>query len=153
MDWIKKLLVVFWVVAVVLLAVMALTFIFYKTSTMVYDESDRITGESIAIMTMLLGIPISMKCYYSYTHVKMPQTDDRKTLEKHISKWFFVRLTIIWVALALNYFAYLVYGSKSALLCVGVCLVFLLFFCRPNRNDLEDLLNSSIKKFEEKQCE
>ena len=66
MDWIKKMTVAFWVImGVVLLAVV---YAFYYMSVynpnhdvmVIKDQSDRIVGESIAILTMLLGIPLSL---------------------------------------------------------------------------------------------
>jgi fatty acid desaturase len=115
-----------------------------------YDQSDRTIGESIAILTMLLGIPISLKLYHVYTREKLPSEKDEKRMIQHIVKWFLLRIGIVLVALVLNFIAYVVFGSQSAFLCVIICLVFLVFFCKPNRNDLTFLLKTD---HEEKTCE
>ncbi|MBO7507506.1 MAG: hypothetical protein J6T67_09030 [Paludibacteraceae bacterium] len=156
MDWIKKMTVAFWVImGVVLLAVV---YAFYYMSVynpnhdvmVIKDQSDRIVGESIAILTMLLGIPLSLRLYHVYTKNKLPKEKDEEQKVAHIVKWFLLRIGVVLVALALNFIAWMVFGSQSAFLCVVICLLFLLFFCKPNRNDLTYMLENHQ---EEKSCE
>ena len=150
MDWIKKLTVTFWIiVGLVIVAVAAAFYSCYGVSV-VTDQSDRTIGESIAILTMLLGIPISLKLYHVYTRDKLPKETDERRMIRHIVKWFLLRIGVVLLALTLNFIAFVVFGSQSGFLCVVICLVFLVFFCRPNRNDLSYLLRNDR---EEKTCE
>ncbi|MBP5480211.1 MAG: hypothetical protein J6Y22_00480 [Paludibacteraceae bacterium] len=151
MDWIKKLTVAFWSIVVVVLIAVAWAFFLYKGMTVVNDQSDRIIGESIAILTMLLGIPLSLYLYHVYTKVKLPKEKDEKQIIKHIVKWFLLRIGVVVLALSLNFIAFVSSGSQSAFLCVVICLVFLVFFCRPNRDDLTYLLKNHQE--EGKPCE
>ena len=149
MDWIKKLTIMFWTIVGVVLVAVAVAFYWSHGVTIVNDQSDRTIGEGIAILTMLLGIPLSLKLYHVYTREKLPKEKDEKRLVNHIVKWFLLRLGIVLMALSLNFIAFVVFGSQSGLLCVLICLVFL-FFCRPIRGELTYLQNSER---EEKVCE
>lgn len=149
MDWIKKLTIMFWAIVGVVLVAVAVAFYWSHGVTIVNDQSDRTIGEGIAILTMLLGIPLSLKLYHVYTREKLPKEKDEKRLVNHIVKWFLLRLGIVLMALTLNFIAFVVFGSQSGLLCVLICLVFL-FFCRPIRGELTYLQNSER---EEKVCE
>lgn len=149
-DWIKKLTITYWVIVGIVFLLVAFAFYWSNSRTFLYDQSDRTIGESIAILTMLLGIPISLKLYHVYTREKLPSEKDEKRMIQHIVKWFLLRIGIVLVALVLNFIAYVVFGSQSAFLCVIICLVFLVFFCKPNRNDLTFLLKTD---HEEKTCE
>lgn len=149
MDWIKKLTIMFWAIVGVVLVAVAVAFYWSHGVTIVNDQSDRTIGEGIAILTMLLGIPLSLKLYHVYTREKLPKEKDEKRLVNHIVKWFLLRLGIVLMALTLNFIAFVVFGSQSGLLCVLICLVFL-FFCRPVRGELTYLQNSER---EEKVCE
>lgn len=149
MDWIKKLTIMFWTIVGVVLVAVAVAFYWSHGVTIVNDQSDRTIGEGIAILTMLLGIPLSLKLYHVYTREKLPKEKDEKRLVNHIVKWFLLRLGIVLMALTLNFIAFVVFGSQSGLLCVLICLVFL-FFCRPIRGELTYLQNSER---EEKVCE
>ena len=140
MDWIKKLTIMFWTIVGVVLVAVAVAFYWSHGVTIVNDQSDRTIGEGIAILTMLLGIPLSLKLYHVYTREKLPKEKDEKRLVNHIVKWFLLRLGIVLMALTLNFIAFVVFGSQSGLLCVLICLVFL-FFCRPVRGELTYLLN------------
>lgn len=149
-DWIHRLTIIFWVIVGVVLVSVILAFVYCHGLTIVNDQSDRTIGETISILTMLLGIPLSIKLYHVYTKEKMPKNLDKDELVKKISKWFLLRIAVITTALFLNFIAYVLFGSSSAFLCVVICLVFLCFFCRPNRQDLTDLLQNSQK---EESCE
>ena len=149
MDWIKKLTIMFWTIVGVVLVAVAVAFYWSHGVTIVNDQSDRTIGEGIAILTMLLGIPLSLKLYHVYTREKLPKEKDEKRLVNHIVKWFLLRLGIVLMALTLNFIAFVVFGSQSGLLCVLICMVFL-FFCRPIRGELTYLQNSER---EEKVCE
>ena len=140
MDWIKKLTIMFWAIVGVVLVAVAVAFYWSHGVTIVNDQSDRTIGEGIAILTMLLGIPLSLKLYHVYTREKLPKEKDEKRLVNHIVKWFLLRLGIVLMALTLNFIAFVVFGSQSGLLCVLICLVFL-FFCRPVRGELTYLQN------------
>lgn len=140
MDWIKKLTIMFWAIVGVVLVAVAVAFYWSHGVTIVNDQTDRTIGEGIAILTMLLGIPLSLKLYHVYTREKLPKEKDEKRLVNHIVKWFLLRLGIVLVALSLNFIAFVVFGSRSGLLCVLICLVFL-FFCRPVRGELTYLQN------------
>ena len=61
MDWIKKLTIMFWAIVGVVLVAVAVAFYWSHGVTIVNDQSDRTIGEGIAILTMLLGIPLSLK--------------------------------------------------------------------------------------------
>ena len=140
MDWIKKLTIMFWAIVGVVLVAVAVAFYWSHGVTIVNGQSDRTIGEGIAILTMLLGIPLSLKLYHVYTREKLPKEKDEKRLVNHIVKWFLLRLGIVLMALTLNFIAFVVFGSQSGLLCVLICLVFL-FFCRPVRGELTYLQN------------
>ena len=142
LDWIKKLKISYWVIVGIVLVAVALAYYWSHNIEIVNDQSDRTIGEGIAILTMLLGIPLSLKLYHVYTREKLPKELDEKRMIHHIVKWFLLRLGIIFMAVVLNIVAFVFFGSQSAFLCVLICLVFLVFFCRPNREDLTYLLNA-----------
>ena len=84
-DWIHRLTVIFLVIVGVVLVSVALAFVFCHGLSIVNDQSDRTIGESISILTMLLGIPLSIKFYHVYTKDKLPKNLDENAIIKLIS--------------------------------------------------------------------
>lgn len=104
------------------------------------------TISSIAILSMLIGIPFALKFFHVKTEEKVPSDKTPSYLYDYLRRHFSYRFRIIVVAMLLNFVAYEVLSYTTAIYCLAICLIVLIMFCRPNRNDLESLLSDMIKK-------
>ncbi len=114
-----------------------------QLSVIPHDYIDAQTGinlQSTAILVLLCSIPLALKMYHKkLVSVTLPgETEQRVAL---IHKWFVIRLVVIDIAFLLNIAVYSFTRNTSSLFCCGIIFMILLFFCRPNKTEIFNILS------------
>lgn len=106
---------------------------------MIEDPMLKINLQSASILILLACIPLGLKLYHKkITRETLPKNDDEKI--PFIQKWFIIRLLLIEITLLSNVAVYIITQNTSSLFGFGISFIVLLFFCKPNKSEITNIL-------------
>ena len=98
--------------------------------------------QSAAILSLLAGIPLALWLYNKkLTSKTLP--DDIEQRIVLIRYWFNIRLFLIQIVFLFNVVVYAITKENSFLFCCGMAFLILLFLCRPNRDEIVNILSKN----------
>lgn len=144
-NW-KNIAIKYWVTTIVIFGAMLAIHFLKPATTIPADPDSRMVGETIAVLAMLAGIPFCLKYYHEKTTTKLPEIDNPYDAKRYITRQFQLRYGITLLLTILNYISYDFLGSETSIYCIAICAIIHLFFCRPNKEDLDSIYNEILEK-------
>ena len=118
----------------------------HQLSGPIFDSEEGTIIQSIAMLIMLVAIPFSLKLYKKKTEATaIPSEVSNEAKLVYLKQWFIIRIYILIMTSVTLFLSYYLAGSNSLLICAGITLMFLVFFCKPNEPELKDKLEESEK--------
>ena len=118
----------------------------HQLSGNVFNSEECTIIQSIAMLIMLAAIPFSLKLYKKKTEATaIPSEVSNEAKLVYLKQWFIIRIYILEMTSIVLFLSYYLAGSNSLLICAGITLMFLVFFCKPNEQELKEKLEESEK--------
>ena len=106
------------------------------------DAQLSVNLQTIAILILLGCIPLALWLYRKKLITEtLPEDEELKIVL--VRKWFIVRLALVELALLFNIIVYSLTKNNSFLFCSGIALLIFLFLCRPNRDEITNILSKN----------
>lgn len=143
-KFIKDTQLIFWVTSIFAIVLMVAFHLVNDAKPAAENTVDQ-TVSSLAILSLLIGIPAALKLYHLKTTEKVPKGKDEAFLIKSLQILFFIRQNIIMTIMLFNYIAFELFGYSTAIYGVAICAIVLFVFCRPGRESLTSTLSEMEK--------